>query len=88
MPEVNLAFGVEAVVKWARAGEIKMEILLKFELHKAIEKWGNNIAYKKQDQSYFTDELINNMVKAAELVYDQNLETQSWLKEQGYFKDC
>lgn len=64
-----------------------MEIAIKFELHKAIEKWSNDITDNKQDSSYFTDELINNMVKAAELVYDQNLETQVWLKEQGYFKD-
>lgn len=64
-----------------------MKILLKFELHKAIEKWGNTVADKKQDSAYFTDELINNMVKAAELVYDQNLETQIWLKDQGYLED-
>jgi len=42
---------------------------------------------EKRMNVYFTDELINKMTDAAEIVYDQNEETQNWLKDQGYFKD-
>jgi hypothetical protein len=65
-----------------------MDIELKVLLRKAIEKWNDQISDNdKRMNIYFTDELINNMTNAAEVVYDQNEETQTWLKEQGYFKD-
>jgi len=65
-----------------------MDIELKVVLRKAIEGWSNKvIENEKRINVYFTDELINKMTDAAEIVYDQNEETQNWLKDQGYFKD-
>ena len=65
-----------------------MEKYLKVILRKSIEEWSKYInSHEKKIDVYFTDELIDKMTDAAEIVYDQNKETQTWLKKQGYLKD-
>jgi len=64
-----------------------MDIELKVELRKAIEKWSDKIIeHPKTDAALWTDKLVENMTDAAINIYDQNLETQKWLKEQGYLE--
>lgn len=65
-----------------------MDIELKVELREAINKWSNKVAeHDKREDVYFTDGLVAKMTDAAETVYDQMVETQKWMKEQGYIQD-
>ena len=65
-----------------------MDIELKVILRDSISKWLNKICeHDKRKCTYSPDDLIENMTKAAETVYDQNDETQEWLEINGYIKD-
>jgi len=64
-----------------------MDIELKVILRKAIEGWGNKtVGHDKNMNVYFSYNLIELMTDAAEIVYDQNVDTQNWLKDHGYMK--
>ena len=65
-----------------------MELTIKVEFEKAIEKVVEIIVeMPKYSGAWWTAELTNNIVKAIEIVVDQNEETQTWLRKEGYLKD-
>lgn len=64
-----------------------MHIELKLELCKALEKWSSKTSDNiNRSDTFFTDDLLINMASVAELIYDQNAETQEWLKKEGHLK--
>jgi hypothetical protein len=67
---------------------MKMDIELKVELRKAINNFINKTSeHSKRGDYYIPDRLAEKMTDAAEAVYDQNTDTESWLREQGHLKD-
>ncbi len=66
-----------------------MDTELKVKLERAIKKFVASIAEDtayQQDGALWTDTLTARMAKAAELIYDQNRDTQKYLREQEVIK--
>lgn len=63
-----------------------MNKTLKRELGKKIEEVIKNQA-KEGFSVWLPDDLIKRMTKAAVNVFNQNVNTQLWLRSQGFLKD-
>ncbi len=66
-----------------------MDTELKVKLERAIKKFVDNIVDDPiyvNDELYWTETLTARMTDAAELVYDQNRDTQKYLREQEVIK--
>ncbi len=61
---------------------------IKLEFHKAIDSVIEKLADAGELENFWwTDDLVDNMLNAMEIVYNQNIETQRWLREQELLKD-
>jgi len=59
---------------------------LKRRLKKKLQEFWQEAAREGEFEELIPDKLFNNMVKAITLVYDQNTNTNEFLRKEGYVK--
>ncbi|MFA5398814.1 MAG: hypothetical protein WC346_22560 [Methanogenium sp.] len=61
-----------------------MNKALKKRLNKKFKEFRDEAAQEGEFEELVPDKLFKNMIAAAILVYDQNIDTNKWLRREGY----